>query len=308
MNPCALSRRTIAGFDSLRLSNGLIEADIIPSLGGKVWNLMHIPSKTQWIWHNPNVNLKEVSTAANYDGNWAGGWEELFPNDAQGEFEGRTLPDHGEWWSRSWTAEVLEDSPEKTAVMLTLEGQAIKTRCEKLLSLEAGSNKLTVSYKIENLEAEAFHFLFKQHLALAVGPKHKIELPGGTVTPVDLAFSTRIKKRNAFSWPGKDPDLSALPPAKENQREFVYVSGLPQGWCGARDLRTGAGLKLRFNRKIFPFTWLFMTYGGWRGLYTVVLEPCTNIPKDLNAALKRGACAELAPGKTLETTVSVELS
>jgi hypothetical protein len=50
-----------------------------------------------------------------------------------------------------------------------------------------------------------------------------------------------------------------------------------------------------------------MTFGGWRGLYTVVLEPCTNLPKDLATACRAGRCASINPGAALETTVVAEL-
>ena len=51
-----------------------------------------------------DVPLQASPIGAAYDDVWAGGWEELFPNDAPGAFEGRDLPDHGEWWTMAWTA------------------------------------------------------------------------------------------------------------------------------------------------------------------------------------------------------------
>jgi hypothetical protein len=100
-----------------------------------------------------------------YDDVWAGGWEELFPNDAPGSFEGRTLPDHAEWWARSWS---ISDSSNQGEARLTLSMtcSVIRASCVKEFVLLDDSPSLTVRYRIRSEEARAFHFLFKQHLPI----------------------------------------------------------------------------------------------------------------------------------------------
>lgn len=311
---CSAEKIAVSGHPAICLQNGIVRADIIPGLGGKIWNLYHLPSQTQWLWHNPKVGLKAVGPADGYDDHWSGGWEELFPNDAPCRFQGRDLPDHGEWWSRGWEAEILESSPAQASVRLVLKSRSMKALCEKRIELTAGSSCLKVYYRIENLESEPIHFLFKQHLALAVTPSHRLELPGGLVWPVDLGFSTRLGAIGPFAWPqgkdkeGRSVDLSVMPAPEEGHREFVYVQDLSEGWCGVYDRATGRRLRLEFKREVFPFTWLFTTYGGWRGLYAAVLEPCTNMPKDLDEAFRLGRCARLNPKQSLETAVGVVLT
>jgi hypothetical protein len=46
---------------------------------------------------------------------------------------------------------------------------------------------------------------------------------------------------------------------------------------------------------VFPFCWLFITYVGFLSHRTVVLEPCSNMPKDLHKARKNGTSAVLLP-------------
>jgi hypothetical protein len=65
---------------------------------------------------------------------------------------------------------------------------------------------------------------------------------------------------------------------------------------------------MHYSLADFPYTWLFLTYGGWRDHFTAVLEPCTNMPKDLETARRAGACARLEPGQKLECTVRVDLA
>ncbi len=93
------------GFQSFTLENGALRATVIPSLGGRIWDLVDCERERQWIWHRDDVKLAPAHLDSTYDDVWAGGWEELFPNDAPGPFEGRALPDHGEWWVKNWRAE-----------------------------------------------------------------------------------------------------------------------------------------------------------------------------------------------------------
>jgi hypothetical protein len=64
---------------------------------------------------------------------------------------------------------------------------------------------------------------------------------------------------------------------------------------------------MEFDRAQLPYLWLFLSYGGWRDVYTAVLEPCTNVPKDLKEAVRRGQSAWLAPGEEFTTTTIVRL-
>jgi hypothetical protein len=52
---------------------------------------------------------------------------------------------------------------------------------------------------------------------------------------------------------------------------------------------------------------LFLTYGGWRDCYTAVLEPCTNMPKDLAEAVHAGQSARLDAGDVFHTSVAVTM-
>jgi hypothetical protein len=85
------------------------------------------------------------------------------------------------------------------------------------------------------------------------------------------------------------------------------VRELTAGWCALRRVRLSLGFGLAFPADVFTSVWLFMTYGGWHGLHTLVLEPCTAYPKDLAVAIREGDCARLAPGATLECEVQAVL-
>jgi len=307
-----VTRGAVNGFEVLVLENSRIRATIIPSLGGRVWELLDRARGRQWIWHREGVPLAVTPTGASYDDVWAGGWEELFPNDAPNEFEGRVLPDHGEWWTTAWTVAEASGGAE-AVVRLVTDTRILKASCTKEYRLNCDSDTIHVSYRIESREPDSFHFLFKQHLALAITPSCELALPGGRVTAVDPAFGTMLPGPGPFDWPlarsahVDDVDLSRIP-APATDREFVYVTELPENWCGVDDVSLGASIRMRFDDHRMPFVWLFLSYGGWRDCYTTVLEPCTNMPKDLAEAVRTGQSARLDAGAVFQTSVAVTLS
>ena len=305
-------RGLVEGFDAVILQNQWLRAVVIPSLGGRVWELEDRVRGRQWIWHRRDVRLAVAQPGAVYDDVWAGGWEELFPNDAPGSFEGRMLPDHGEWWTRSWDSEAADHG---TGVRLRLATRCsvIRASCIKEFGLSADAPELSVSYSIRSEEREPFHFLFKQHLPVSISPGCRLVLPGGTTEAVDREFGTIVTHAGVFPWPfaplggGGTADLREVPAQTSGAREFLYVSELPDGWCGVDDENLAASLRLCFDRGAFPFVWLFLSYGGWRDTYTAVLEPCTNKPKDLGEAVRRSHTARLAPGQTFRSAVTARL-
>lgn len=307
-----VSKDSFGDFETIVLENAYIRAVIIPELGGRVWELENRIRERQWIWHRENVPLKASTIGAVYDDVWAGGWEELFPNDAPGKFEGRDLPDHGEWWTMKWT--VLDSSSRSTAgARLSAKSTVVRAACEKEFHLASDAATLSVSYRIRSEELQPFHFLFKQHLAIHVTPGCRLLLPGGRVYAVDLSFSTILPGRGPFDWPfagegGQVIDLQVVPHPSKRAREFLYVRDLPQSWCGVEDTRQGASIRMDFDSRELPFVWLFLSYGGCRDLYTAVLEPCSNLPKDLSEAVRLGQSARLEPGQEFKTTVSVTLT
>jgi hypothetical protein len=308
----SVTHTIVSGFDAVVIENEHLRAVIIPSLGARVWELVDKARDRQWIWHRQGVPLAANARGASYDDVWAGGWEELFPNDAAGEFEGRDLPDHGIWWTTSWTVEESTGGAE-AVVRLVATTRAPDCALVKEFRVGGDSDTVSVSYEIESRETKPFHFLFKQHLPIALTPSCELALPGGRVTPVDPAFGRALTTATPFDWPEYKPaggapvDLRTVPPPSPDGREFVYVDHLPDSWCGVDDVDAGASLRMRYDGAQLPFVWLFLTYGGWRDCYTAVLEPCTNMPKDLATALRLGQSARLSPGEVFQTRVDVTL-
>ncbi len=312
MTTAAVHKGHVGGFESLVLENARLRVVVIPALGGRVWELHDKVRGRQWIWHRGDVPLAASPVGASYDDVWAGGWEELFPNDAPGPFEGRDLPDHGEWWARSWSVDDISDG-DAAHVRLSMTTAIVRAACVKEFHLGRDDDAVSIAYRIRSAEPAPYHFLFKQHLPIQVTPACRLLVPGGIVHPVDTSFGTLLTGPGPYAWPARGgtappvADLGVIPDAAAGAREFVYVTDLPEPWCGVEDREREASLRMTFDGAAFPYLWLFLSYGGWRGINTAVLEPCTNMPKDLHEAVRLGRAARLLPGEEWATTVSVSL-
>jgi hypothetical protein len=49
--------------------------------------------------------------------------------------------------------------------------------------------------------------------------------------------------------------------------------------------------------------WVFGSYGGWRDLSVVILEPCTGYPAQLDQAIAQGTVRTLLPSVPWRTDV-----
>jgi hypothetical protein len=290
------------------LENDTFRVVVLPEAGAKIFSIYHKQWNQEMLWHNPRVEPTKYSVGASYDDTWAGGWDDLFPNDAPEVFEGEAYVDHGELWNGRWNYEVEQDDQFVT-VRFTRLLPITPVKAEKTLRLAARGNKLVVDYRLENLSGKTFKYLWKIHPAVYVEAGYRIELPAGRVE-VDPAFPARVPEVAEYQWPyavspsGEKVDMREVLPASAGVTELQYATELRDGWCAVVNPRTNRGFGLAFDKHLFSTVWTFAVYGGWRGLHTVVLEPCTTYPYLLSEAVKRGRYAELPAHSTVFTTVT----
>ena len=301
-------RWSYLGYRVVTLENECIRAQILPELGAKIFNLIHKPTDTNLLWHHPRVEPRSVPIGSNYDDNFSGGWDEVFPNDAPGRIGDEVYPDHGELWCQPWDYRIDRATDEEAVLHLRRPGAVTSTVVEKWITLVPEVMRLQFRHRITNVGRRRLDFLWKLHPALVVEEGDRVDVPGETAELVDPAFS-RIREPQRFKWPTATPrsgtpvDFSVLPGAT-GERDFLYVLDLSAGWCALRRMKRGIGFGLVFPKEVFTSVWLFMSHGGWRGLHTLVLEPCTAYPKDLTVAIRSGSCAHLEPESVLDCEVS----
>lgn len=304
--------------ESIDLENSELQLVVRPDLGGRIDQLHDKRTEQNWLWHPSDYDGSQTRTlplGASFDNNWTGGWDEIFPNDVEGEFREYQLVDHGELWSQGW--DVKAHTP--SSLHLELMCQTVPVHVQKTIQLHPTEPEFTLTYRFQNQSDQEIPFLFKHHAAIAIEPGDEILLPDCLIEPVVLDFSRIIGRDSKTRFPialdadGNEVNLQYTQERSSQLQEFFYSSDLAVGACGISKSRSGKGtstrstLKLRFDTADFPYVWVFQSYGGWCDRYVLILEPCTTMPYDLETACQRGTAAILQPRETQTRTLTVRL-
>ncbi|MBM4166292.1 MAG: hypothetical protein FJ218_05140 [Ignavibacteria bacterium] len=278
--------------------------------GGNIKEIKDVRTQLDWIHYDASRMIESAGKERVYDDIWCGGFEELFPNDAPCFFEGRNLLDHGELWDARF--DIVEYS--SNVIHLRKNCVTVPAVFEKRIILQHHTPKFSIEYTLENTGNVDFSYLLKLHPAMNIQEGDRIILPGGKIIPVDIQFSKIIGEAKEFDWPivtmqdGTTADVSIIPIRENTLQEFIYVIDMPKGICGIYKSVSKQTFNIHFPLSVFPYCWLFLSYGGWRNYYTVVLEPCTNYPKDMSVAKTMGNCAILNAFEKKTFTVEVEIT
>jgi galactose mutarotase-like enzyme len=289
------------------LENDLLRVEVLPALGGKIWSIVYKPRNRELLWHHPDLAPHRVEPGSSFDDAFFGGWDEVFPNDAPVTLESISYPDHGEVWTAVCDWRVVEQSIEQVTIALTCTGAVTGASIERHLTLRADEPSLRVSYRVLNASDAPLIFQWKLHPALNMGPNARIDIPAGRFE-LDPEFAEELAELEG-EWPivagknGEPIDLRIAPDPASKAIRFFYATDLTDGWCSMTDLDDGTVVRFEFDRIAFPAITVFGTYGGWQGIHTTILEPCTGYPYRLEEALAIGRVASLEPGAMFETAV-----
>jgi len=295
------SELDLDGTRLVRIESAHLLADISPSVGGRIVSLIEKSTGHEFLWRNPALPLRAMPPGTEYDPNFFGGIDELLPNDIPEQIDGVDCPDHGELWTTPLDCKRVGD---KLNLLGTLPHTGLIY--EKELALRAGSPHMDIRYRITNPTGRRKNFLWKLHAALAVNPGDVIDCPARKGLVVDPAWS-RFSRLEPFDWPNVEGRAANIIPEPENSCDFFYLSGLESGRMAWRRPDEGFEFSYEFDTAVFPYAWLFASYGGFDGHFTAILEPCTAMPISVNEAARQSQCSALEPGQSLETTVTIHV-
>ncbi len=272
--------------ETLRLENKYLLVDIIPELGGRIDSFINKETKKQWVWKNPKLKNKKVPKGSNYDINWQGGWEELYPNDAIEIFSWGSGFDHGELWNHEWIVKDLTSN----RVDLKTDDLKSGSQINKLIYLEG--KKLITSYNLNILHKE--YYLFKLHIAIPLDCELDIKGDFGKIKKVDSQFGNILKSNESINFFHLQKNSGKFDFAYvENKKNSLIISDKKNS------------IEISYDKDFFEFFWIFQTQGGWYDHNVVVIEPCSNGKKDFSKAIKEKSIRK-GPEK-INTFYSVEI-
>lgn len=301
---------TYRGIRTVILENELLRVIVMPELGAKIWQVTYKPKGKDLLWHNPRIKPRPLPFHANYDDNFFGGWDELFPNDMPEELNGESMPDHGEIWTLPWEWALETHTEGEATLHLWVQTPISACRVEKWLTLRASESTLRFHHRITNIGSKDQPHLWKLHPAMAVDEHCRVELGAKTMYIEDFGPPRGGKTEVTYQWPyltdteATRHDMRIVLPPTARVNEFQYATELSEGWCALTHTKDEVGFALTFDRRVLASCWLFASYGGWRDLYTVVLEPCTGYPVSVNDGVNQGTHRVLKAGQTVECDVT----
>jgi uncharacterized protein DUF5107 len=290
---------TIDGVPVIRLESDLLRADIAPTIGGRIVSLVEKTSGYDFLWRNQSLTLRALPAGSQYDPNFYGGIDELIPNDIPENINGVDCPDHGELWTTP-----LSGRQDQERVIL----EGLLPKCglnyQREISLRTDAPCVDFKYQIANPTSQPRDFLWKLHAALVLEPGDIIDCPARKAQVVDPAWS-RYNNLDPFEWPKLEGSPVNVVPAPDGTMDFFYLFDLTEGQIAWRRSAQNLRFAYSFDRKVFPYAWLFASYGGFNGHFTAILEPCTAMPISVNQAAAKQQCSRLRPGQILETAVTI---
>ena len=289
----------------IALDGNEIGVTVFPEAGGKILDLVHKPSGKNLLWRNPRVGLMKTYPGAPFDDVWCGGWDDLFPTDAPCVIDGVAYHDHGDLWIGPWEWSLQRDDAERAVLYLRRHSVSLPCLAEKWVSVGREETAVVVRHRLTNLGAAPISYFWNQHVAHAIEPGSRVQLPA-TRVGVEPSYPGRSAGgAGTLSWPSDATtgDLSVLPGPEAGLTEWLFSEDLREGCCAVTHPGAGVGLELSFDRSIFPTVWLWGVFGGWRGHHVLLTEPCTSRPGSLADSIARGDAASLEGGEAVETEV-----
>jgi hypothetical protein len=283
----------------VRMENDFLQVDVAPGIGGRIVNLLEKSSNYQFLWHNAGLKLEKLEPGAVYDPNFYGAIDELLPNDIPEVINGVQCPDHGELWTASLDHRVDGDKLVLTG-MLPIFGLHYQRR----IRLASDGPRLYLDYRIDNVSGARREFLWKLHAALKIGAGDRIVCPAGHALVGDPEYS-RWSSTQPFEWPNIQGQRADIVPEKDGSMDFLYLYDLEKGRIAWENVHRSLTFIYEFDLKVFPYAWLFASFGGFDGHYMAILEPCTTMPISVNEAARLGQCSLLEAGEAMETRVTI---
>lgn len=282
--------------------------------GARVESFLDKETGKDWVWKPDNYKSqhanKILDLAAGFDDNWAGGWEEIFPNDAPSEYAGYKLVDHGEVWRRSW---VQEESDSLNEVSFSINCETYPMFVKKRYVLNDNFPELIIQYEIESRASQELPYIFKLHPALAIETDDEFRMPSSKMEPVALGFSRLLGEEKLTPFPighnsqGEPVAINKVHPNDNHLREFVKISELSKGQGALFNKRSQKELRFCFKQDVLSYIWLFQSYGGFMNHYVAMLEPTNAGHYDLAQASQNNQCGRLMPGELKSFSISISL-
>lgn len=291
----------IGGFRAIRLASDSVAIVVVPELGAKITSLRNLVSGREWCWHpGRTMELFATEYAASFGKGTHVGIDECLPTIEECEWNGRSMPCHGEVWAEAW---LVTDKLEKSISTQIRLRQSPFTFKRKISVIH---DTIDIAYTLKNHSHSPESYVWALHPLFRVGPDDRLILP----SEVD---HLKVSAANGFpvdaksvGWPSPFPgfqldrfDLGD----NEVSRLKAFTAPLQEGYASILNDETGDRFVIKWDTQENPYLGVWMTRGGYQNLqYVTALEP-TNTPYDSLADALQSENTILSGGEVREWSV-----
>lgn len=230
------SRWQYNGLRAVVLDNPHLQAVVLPETGGRIFNLTHKSSDTQFLWHHPQTSPRIIPYGSVFDDNWPGGWDEILPSTEVAEYRGEKLPNMGELWSLSWDWHEVKMNDGSVGLYTGVSAAILPLRFERWISLDADEPIIRLRYRIENLGLLPLDLIWGIHPVFAISPQHRIDLPANTKMLVGQSSGRTLGEvGQEYLWPAlqvanETVKMETIQPFEANVFGGHYATELTGNW------------------------------------------------------------------------------
>jgi hypothetical protein len=287
--------------EHVHLGNDRLQITVLPDLGAKIFDLIHLPTGQNFLWHNPRIEPQRYPVDANFDNYWCGGWDDGFPTCETCSHNGELYPNLGELRSIDWRLE----TGSQTFVRLSTDGPISPVHASKEIRLV--EDALEMRFAVSHVGYAPIEFIWGTHPAYAITADCVLHVPARKGLVGQANHPILGNPGQSYQWPilkasQSSMDMSrVLPPGPFAAGH--YAIELTAGWYAVEYPGRQTGILFEFPLEVCPYLWLWLSYGGWRGYYVAVIEPWSSCPVTLTDAVAAKTHRVLQPGETFACTV-----
>lgn len=276
--------------DGILCDTGKLRAIYLPGYGGKLVSLKDFEGR-EWLAQDKNTKYIPPRLGNSYVDCEVSGADEMFPTIDPCYWKGREYPCHGEVCRVGHSLKVYEEYLEMEYSSLALG------YCYKKAISEGNDGEIVVNYIIKNTGKEDMPSFWALHMMFAAFEGGEIFVDSDTENTAEIMFDATQKygRRGDVIAVSKEHLTSKV--LNEETYKFYYLARLKKGICGYFDNVAKKGIALEFDSKKIPFLGIWMNNGGFKGIHSATIEPCT-MPFDTPIeAINRGHSLMLEPGE-----------
>lgn len=295
-------------FEAVHIENKYLRLSVIPSLGGKIIELLNKSTGTQFLKECDRdlSTLNKPLYGDDFLPPYAFGFDECFPNIAPGSIEIdneiKELPDHGEIWTQDCSYEVSENQ-----IIIYAEGSILNYTFIKKISLN--NQQVIIDYHLISKEKKSFNYVWSAHPLLNVHEGDEIEMDKEAHQMIVdfMSYGTYEASENIVNWPfinkyQKDLSYSRVQSTSHELATKLYIHSKNNGCAGIYYPATDESISFNFDSKIIPHTGLWLCYGGWpknsrNKQLTVAIEPARGGYDSLEEAINNRKAFAIEPGE-----------